>query len=100
MRLAPAAEHIGLAEGFETAWAAMLIHNLRTWATLGEGRYQLVKLPPTTRRVTIFADPDPVGLTGAKQFAIANPHIETDIQCPWTSDDYAEIWRAMAKEKP
>lgn len=100
LRLAPAAEHIGLAEGFETAWAAMLIHNVPTCATLGAERYSLVKLPPTTRRVTIFADPDPVGLAGAKQFAKANPHIETDIQCPWTSDDYAEIWRAMAKEKP
>lgn len=100
LRLAPAAEHIGLAEGFETAWAAMLIHNVPTWATLGAERYQLVKLPPTTRRVTIFADPDPVGLAGAKQFVKANPHIETNIQCPWTTADYAEIWLAMAAEKP
>ena len=27
LRLAPAAEHIGLAEGFETAWAASLLHD-------------------------------------------------------------------------
>lgn len=100
LRLAPAAEHIGLAEGFETAWAAMLIHKLPTWATLGAERYALVKLPSAVRRVTIFADPDPVGLAGAKQFIDANPDLETEILSPSPAEgDYAEIWQRMAPDK-
>jgi len=34
LRLAPVAEHIGLAEGFETAWAAQLLHDMPVWRRL------------------------------------------------------------------
>ena len=38
LRLAAVAEHIGVAEGFETAWAAQLMHKLPVWAALGTKR--------------------------------------------------------------
>jgi len=68
LRLAPPARHIGLAEGFETAWAAMLLHNLPVWAALGAKRYLKIALPEMVERVTIFADNDATGLAQARRF--------------------------------
>ncbi len=68
MRLAAGAEHIGVAEGFETAWAARLMHKLSVWAALGAKRYLKLKLPGEVQRVTIFADSDPYGLLYTEKF--------------------------------
>ena len=53
LRTAPAASHIGLAEGFESAWGASLLHEgMPVWATLGAERVSIVTLPPIVSRVT------------------------------------------------
>ena len=95
LRLAPAARHIGLAEGFETAWAAMLLHNLPVWAVLGAKRYLKIALPEAVGRVTIFADNDAPGLSQAEKFREGRRRLEVGIARPEPRfDDFATQWRA------
>ena len=94
LRLASAAEHIGLAEGFETAWAASLLHDdIPVWATLGADRYAIVTLPPIVRRVTIFADYDAPGLSASLSFFEHRPELEVWIATPARMGvDFARVW--------
>ncbi|MDJ0450954.1 MULTISPECIES: toprim domain-containing protein [Methylocystis] len=96
LRLAPAAEHIGLSEGFETAWAASLLHDdLPVWATLGADRYAMVTLPPVVRRVTVFADYDAPGLSAALSFFEHRPELEVWIATPTVvGADFARVWES------
>lgn len=66
VRLAPPAEHLGLAEGIETALSAMQLTGIPTWSCLSAGGLRTVKLPSDVRRVTIFADRDRAGLLAAR----------------------------------
>jgi hypothetical protein len=92
LRLAPVAEHIGLSEGFETAWAAQLIHEMPVWAVLGNKRYLKVLLPSEVKRVTIFADDDAPGLLYAEKFREARPALEVAIATPGGGmNDFSEV---------
>ena len=94
LRTAPAASHIGLAEGFESAWGASLLHDgMPVWATLGAERFSIVTLPPIVSRVTIFADHDAPGLAGALGFF--EMHSELDVSIAWPREvggDFAKAW--------
>jgi len=91
LRLAAVAEHVGIAEGFETAWAAQLMRKLPVWAALGTKRYLKIKLPSEVKRVTIFADPDADGLLYADKFRQAHPALGVEITTPGAGvDDFAE----------
>ena len=93
LRLAAPAEEIGLAEGYETAHAAMLMTRVPTWASCGSSRLPLVILPSIVRRVIVFADPDKPGLEAAEQFRERHPELENvEIRTPDGSDDYAAIY--------
>ncbi len=99
LRLAAPTAHLGLAEGLETAWAAMLLHGLPAWAVLGAKRYLKVSLPEAVQRVTIFADNDAPGLSHAKEFRQAHRHLEVEIAPPEKSfDDFATQWRIRVLE--
>ncbi len=93
LRLAPAAEHLGLAVGFETAWAASLLENgFPVWATLGADRFGVVTLPPTVRRVTIYADYDAPSLSNALAFFARHPELDVWIAPPpIIGADFAQI---------
>ena len=95
LRTAPAASHIGLAEGFESAWGASLLHEgMPVWATLGVERFPVVNLPPIVSRVTLFADHDAAGLAGALRFF--ERHSELDVSIAWPREvggDFAQMWR-------
>ena len=94
LRLAPVAEHIGLAEGFETAWAAQLMHDMPVWAALGNKRYLKVLLPSEVKRVTIFADADAPGLLYAEKFREARPTLGVAIMTPGAgAGDFAQAWQ-------
>ena len=96
LRLAAVAEHIGVAEGFETAWAAQLMHKLPVWAALGTKRYLKLKLPREVKRVTIFADPDADGLLYAEKFRQANPALGVEIATPGAgAGDFAKELQTM-----
>lgn len=61
VRLGPATETLGLAEGVETALSAAELYGATCWATCGAGRFASVSLPSTVRSVVIFADDDAKG---------------------------------------
>jgi putative DNA primase/helicase len=94
LRLAPVAEHIGLAEGFETAWAAQLMHDMPVWAALGNKRYLKVLFPSEVKRVTIFADDDAPGLLYAEKFREGRPELGVAIATPGSGmNDFSQLWQ-------
>lgn len=68
VRLGPAGEVLGLAEGVETALSAAHMFGVSVWAACGT-RLACVDLPPCVRRVTIFADHDPPGAMASQAAA-------------------------------
>lgn len=93
LRLGPAAETIGLAEGYENGHAAMLMHGVPTWCALGAERMPMVRFPPIVKRLLIFADPDAPGLKAAEATRQANPGLTVEIVPPPGAEDYAEHYR-------
>jgi putative DNA primase/helicase len=69
VRLGPAGEIIGLAEGTETALSAAQLFDMPVWACLGASRMANIWLPSETRLVTIFADRDAPGRDAAMKAA-------------------------------
>jgi hypothetical protein len=70
VRLAHAGEQLGIAEGIETALAAMELTGVPVWATLGGKRLSKVKTPTGVRHVHIFADNDTPGRAEAEKAAV------------------------------
>ncbi|HEY2212306.1 MAG TPA: toprim domain-containing protein [Bradyrhizobium sp.] len=58
IRLAAAADVLGIAEGIETALSAAIMFKLPVWATTSEGLLRAWQPPEQTKRVVIFGDND------------------------------------------
>jgi putative DNA primase/helicase len=58
VRLAPSAEIMGIAEGIETALAAMQMFEIPVWAALSAPSMMNWKPPPTARTILVCADHD------------------------------------------
>lgn len=69
VRLAAAAEIMGLAEGTETGLSAMLMSGVPVWVSLGSKRLDCVVLPELVREVHIFSDNDQPGRDAAQRTA-------------------------------
>ena len=71
IRLFPAEREVALAEGIETALAVQQAQNLPVWATISAWGMTYVQLPPTIKKVSIWADKDlnGVGQNAAKKLA-------------------------------
>lgn len=65
VRLGPAAEIMGIAEGVETALSAQAMKGISVWASLGSTRLHSVVLPDVVREVHVFADNDGPGAKAA-----------------------------------
>lgn len=108
IRLAPAASHLGLAEGIETALAAWRLHGLGSWACISASVLAQQELPMDVTEVTIFADRDPLkqrrpkhmkepaGLHYARiaQEGLKRQGVRAEIRLPaepW--GDYADVWK-------
>ena len=100
LRLAAPAATLGLAEGYETAHAAMLMTGLPTWAALGSERLPLVILPPCVERVIIFADPDAPGIKAAEKFKRQQSHLTVEIRLPPGPGDFAEEFAGNTLASP
>ena len=68
VRLARAGEHLGLAEGIETALSAMQLFDVPCWAALGS-RLERVALTEDVRHVTVYADNGQAGREAATKAA-------------------------------
>jgi putative DNA primase/helicase len=72
VRLAAAADVLGLAEGIETALSAMQLTGVPTWACLGASRMHRVAVPDSVREFHIFIDNDAPGRDAAERTAHAH----------------------------
>lgn len=100
VHLYPAAPHLGIAEGIETAIAAALLHDLPVWAALSAQGIARFMPPAGTEHITIFADNDSnaTGQRAAEELEIRLRvmRISCDIRipaCPGT--DWADEINAM-----
>lgn len=58
IRLGPAGDALGIAEGIETALSASALFGVPCWAAVSAGMLAAWQPPPETRRVIIFGDSD------------------------------------------
>ena len=65
VRLGPAGEEVGLAEGIETGLSAMQLFGIPVWCSLGSERLHKIGLPPEVRHVVLFADNGEAGRKAA-----------------------------------
>jgi hypothetical protein len=86
VKLVPAAEHIGIAEGIETALSAHQIFKLPVWVALSAGGIAALPIIHGLKRLTIFADHDERGMAAAvrcsRRYAAAG--IEAEVRYPIT----------------
>jgi putative DNA primase/helicase len=100
VRLAAAGEVLGLAEGIETALAAMQLTGIPCWACLGSQRMARVSIPDCVRELHIFADADKPGRLAAEQTAKAHPHRRVIVRFPTDGyGDYADLAADLAKSE-
>ncbi|HUS96839.1 MAG TPA: toprim domain-containing protein [Hyphomicrobiaceae bacterium] len=69
VRLAAADTELGLAEGTETALAAMELSGVPCWATLGSQRLDKIAIPSSITEIHVFADNDQAGNLAAEKAA-------------------------------
>jgi hypothetical protein len=98
VRLAPAGETIGLAEGVETALSAMELTGVPIWASLGGQRLSRLTLPVEVRRVILFGDNDDAGRLMAERAAGVYSRQGRAVELRWPPDglgDWNDALRAQ-----
>jgi Toprim domain len=99
IRLAPAGEVLGLAEGLETALSAMQIHHILVWAACG-CRFDRVAIPDTVRQLIVFGDNGEAGHCAAEKAEIAHakPGRRFEARFPaFDVKDWNDVLQAIAK---
>ena len=97
IRLAPATDELGLAEGIEDALTAMEWFGTPTWALGGVERLAFVEIPERVRRVIVYSDR---GSAAERLLLKARDHLTANgrelINRPPVGDygDWNEAWRA------
>lgn len=66
IRLSPATDVLGVAEGIETALAAMRLHDVPVWAALNTSLLARFEPPLSVERLIVFADRDAAGFKAAR----------------------------------
>jgi putative DNA primase/helicase len=69
VRLLPATDFLGIAEGIETALSAALIDGVPVWAAINAGGLSSFEPPPGVTRLRVYADRDDAGLVAALELA-------------------------------
>lgn len=96
IRLAPATDELGLAEGIEDARSAMEWFGTPTWALGGVERLAFVAIPEKVRRVIVYGDRGRAAerlLEKARDYLTANGR-ELISRVPEHHDDWNDAWRA------
>lgn len=97
VRLAAPADELGVAEGIETALAAMQMFGVPTWAALNAGGLEKFEPPPEVRRLVIFGDHDRNGRGQRAAYALAgrlSTCLALDVRIPEIVDtDWNDVLR-------
>lgn len=97
IRLAPATDELGLAEGIEDARSATEWFGTPTWALGGVERLAFVTIPEKVRRVIVYSDRGPAAerlLKKARDHLEANGRELIDRPPPVPFNDWNDAWRA------
>ena len=102
IRLAPATDELGFAEGIEDALSAMEWFGTPTWALGGVERLAFVAIPEKVRRVIVYADQ---GRAADRLIKKARDHLtangrELVIRVPAYHDDWNDAWTAHRSSGP
>lgn len=100
VRLAPACDTLGIAEGVETAISAMLLLGFPVWAALGNERFPHVAIPQSVTRLVLLPDNDNAGLIAVplaeQAHMVAGRTIDTI--WPWNGrNDWNDVLREGGK---
>lgn len=103
VRLAHSAEHMGIAEGIETALSAAKLFGLPVWAALSTTGLIKWKPPATVRKVTVFGDTDESFAGQHKAYALAcrlrTEGYEVNVELPESmGTDWNDELLALAQE--
>lgn len=101
IRLAPATEELGLAEGIEDALSATEWFGTPTWALGGVERLAFVAIPEKVRRVIVYADR---GRAAERLLEKARDHLGADgrelvSRVPEHHEDWNDAWRANLRNR-
>lgn len=101
IRLAPAGDELGLAEGIEDALSAIAWFGTPTWALGGVERLALVAIPERVKRIIVYGDR---GAAAAAMLEKARPHLtangrELVLRLPERHADWNDAWRAHRAAK-
>lgn len=101
IRLAPATDELGLAEGIEDAQSAAEWFGVPTWALGGVERLALVAIPEKVRRVVVFGDR---GRAAERLLEKARSHLtgngrELVVRIPERHADWNDAWRAHLRQQ-
>jgi hypothetical protein len=100
VRLAPATETLGIAEGVETAVSAMILLGSPVWAALGNERFSHVAIPKSVNRLILLPDNDNAGRLAALLATEAHtaPGRQIDTIWPWHGrNDWNDVLREGGK---
>lgn len=81
IRLYSPAEHMGIAEGIETAIAARMLHGVPVWAAVSANGIESFVPPEICKRLTVFADNDESFTGQAAAYALAKRLNRNGIVC-------------------
>jgi len=95
IRLAPAEDELGLAEGIEDALSVMAWFGTPTWALGGVERLAMVAIPDRVKRIILYGDH---GAAAAAMLTRARPHLigngrELIVRLPDQHLDWNDAWR-------
>lgn len=96
VRLAPATDELGLAEGVETAISAMILLGIPVWAALGNERFPHVDVPRSVKRLVLLPDNDRAGHLAVPltQKALATEGRRIELLWPWHDlNDWNDVLR-------
>ena len=96
IRLAPATDKLGIAEGIETALAASILFNMPVWAALNAATMQTWSPPADVTTVFVFGDNDASATGQAAAYTLAQRLKAKGIAAfveipPRTGDDWADV---------
>lgn len=103
IRLFPPADHIGIAEGIETAIAAHMMFGEPVWSCISRGGLESFEPTKGLVSVTVYGDNDAsfAGQAGAYKAAesLKRKGIKVDVRIPEITGDWADVLRARNERR-